>query len=36
MATQIEQVEDIGVNAAPEIIQKMGITLNFAHPGPFM
>jgi|TARA_B110000914_G_scaffold206245_1_gene202011 hypothetical protein len=36
MATQIEQVEDIGVNPAPEIRQKMGITLNFAHPGPFM
>jgi len=36
MATQVEQVEDGGVNPAPEINQKMGITLNFAHPSPCM
>lgn len=36
MTAQVEQVEDRGLNPVPEINQKMGITLNFAHPSPFM
>ena len=36
MSTQVEQVEDRGVNPASERGPKMGITRNFAHPSPCM